>query len=156
MLQLTPMSGIPDETFFGNVADFPTGPHFKRGAKLSVFFHNLFSIAPMPSDLTFIANEAGKHLRERFSVLLGEGTRHFDCLVGYFISGLHRLHSALTQTVKTRILAGKAGDASADASASEREIDELVYALYGLTPEEIQIVESASAAASARQGGAAR
>ena len=29
-------------------------------------------------------------------------------------------------------------------SALEREIDELVYALYALTPEEIQLVESAA------------
>jgi len=31
-----------------------------------------------------------------------------------------------------------------DVSALEREIDELVYALYGLTPEEIEIVEGAT------------
>ena len=43
-----------------------------------------------------------------------------------------------------RILAAKARDASADVSALEREIDQLVYALYGLTPEEIKIVEEAS------------
>ena len=42
-----------------------------------------------------------------------------------------------------RILTAKQRDAEADTSALEREIDELVYALYGLTPEEIQIVESA-------------
>jgi len=35
------------------------------------------------------------------------------------------------------------------AAALEREIDKLVYALYGLTPEEIKIVESAFARASA-------
>jgi hypothetical protein len=35
-------------------------------------------------------------------------------------------------------------DASADTSASEREIGELVYALYGLTPEEIKLVEGAA------------
>jgi hypothetical protein len=40
-----------------------------------------------------------------------------------------------------RILTAKAQDASADVSALEREIDELVYALYGLTPEEIKTVE---------------
>ena len=40
-----------------------------------------------------------------------------------------------------RILAAKHRDAEADTSALEREIDELVYALYDLTPEEIQIVE---------------
>jgi hypothetical protein len=39
------------------------------------------------------------------------------------------------------ILAAKQRDAGADVSALEREIDELVYALYGLTPEEIKIVE---------------
>jgi hypothetical protein len=32
-------------------------------------------------------------------------------------------------------------DAGADVSALERELDELVYALYALTPEEIKIVK---------------
>ncbi len=40
-----------------------------------------------------------------------------------------------------RVLAAKHSDADADTSALEREIDQSVYALYGLTPEEIQIVE---------------
>ncbi|MEI6337383.1 MAG: TaqI-like C-terminal specificity domain-containing protein, partial [Verrucomicrobiota bacterium] len=39
------------------------------------------------------------------------------------------------------ILAVKRTDAEADTSAMEREIDQQVYALYGLTPEEIAIVE---------------
>ncbi len=39
------------------------------------------------------------------------------------------------------ILELKAADQSADTSALEREIDQQVYALYGLTPEEIGIVE---------------
>jgi hypothetical protein len=43
-----------------------------------------------------------------------------------------------------RILAAKQRDAEADTSALEREIDQLVYALYGLTPEEIKIVEGAA------------
>ncbi|MEI7730050.1 MAG: Eco57I restriction-modification methylase domain-containing protein [Verrucomicrobiota bacterium] len=42
-----------------------------------------------------------------------------------------------------RILAAKRRDAEADTSALEREIDKLVYALYGLTPEEITIVRDA-------------
>lgn len=46
-----------------------------------------------------------------------------------------------TSRLVDRILAAKAKDADADVSKLEREIDELVYALYGLTPEEIQIVE---------------
>ena len=43
-----------------------------------------------------------------------------------------------------RILAAKQREAEADVSALEREIDELVYALYGLTPEEIKLVEGAA------------
>ena len=44
-----------------------------------------------------------------------------------------------------RILAAKAANAEADTSALEREIDQLVYKLYDLTPEEIAIVEEATA-----------
>ena len=40
-----------------------------------------------------------------------------------------------------RILMAKQGDAGAEVSALEREIDQLVYALYGLTPEEIKLIE---------------
>jgi hypothetical protein len=38
----------------------------------------------------------------------------------------------------------KQRDAGADVIAWERQIDQLVYALYGLTPEEIQLVEEAA------------
>ena len=40
-----------------------------------------------------------------------------------------------------RILKAKRAKPTADTTAWEREIDERVYRLYGLTPEEIQIVE---------------
>ncbi|MBR4250749.1 MAG: Eco57I restriction-modification methylase domain-containing protein [Kiritimatiellae bacterium] len=40
-----------------------------------------------------------------------------------------------------RILAAKANDSEADTTAFESEIDTLVYTLYGLTPEEIAVVE---------------
>jgi len=40
-----------------------------------------------------------------------------------------------------RILAAKRADPAADISAWEREIDALVYQLYGLTAEEIAVVE---------------
>ena len=43
-----------------------------------------------------------------------------------------------------RILAAKRADPSADTGGLEREIDEQVYRLYGLTVEEIKIVEEAS------------
>ena len=39
------------------------------------------------------------------------------------------------------ILAAKRADARADTTQAERRIDELVYQLYELTPEEIAIVE---------------
>ena len=42
-----------------------------------------------------------------------------------------------------RILSAKQRDAGADVSAWERELDELVYALYALTSEEIKTVEGA-------------
>jgi hypothetical protein len=42
------------------------------------------------------------------------------------------------------ILVAKQHDPEADTSGLEREIDRLVYALYGLTSEEIQIVEGAA------------
>ena len=40
-----------------------------------------------------------------------------------------------------QILAAKRANPAADTSAWEREIDERVYRLYGLTPEEIKVVE---------------
>jgi len=40
-----------------------------------------------------------------------------------------------------RILAAKQTNPQADVTDLEREIDERIYRLYGLTPEEIRIVE---------------
>ncbi len=51
-------------------------------------------------------------------------------------------HDALVALVD-RILVAKQTNPAADTSALEREIDQQVYALYGLTPEEIKIVEGA-------------
>ncbi len=53
----------------------------------------------MSTDLTFITNEAGASLFERFNSLLKNDTRYFDCLVGYFfISGFYRLYPSLEKT----------------------------------------------------------
>jgi adenine-specific DNA-methyltransferase len=43
-----------------------------------------------------------------------------------------------------RILSVKQRDAGADVSGLERELDQLVCALYGLTPEEIKLMEGAT------------
>jgi hypothetical protein len=48
------------------------------------------------------------------------------------------------ECVVDRILAAKQRDSEADTSALEREIDELVYSLYGLTKEEKDIVKAAA------------
>ena len=58
------------------------------------------------SDLTFITNETGQNLLERFKVLIKD-TEFFDVLVGYFYtSGFHALYQALEKTRKIRILIG--------------------------------------------------
>jgi superfamily II DNA/RNA helicase len=66
------------------------------------------------SDLTFITNEPGKSLRDRLGVLLGNNTRYFDCLVGYFfISGFYKLYPDLEKVEKIRILVGLQTDRKA-------------------------------------------
>ncbi len=57
-------------------------------------------------DLTFITNEPGKTLKDRFNVLIKDA-RFFDCLVGYFyVSGFHSIYKALENAEKIRILIG--------------------------------------------------
>jgi hypothetical protein len=55
-----------------------------------------------------------------------------------------RKHDAVVAVVK-EILAAKKRDADAETRVLEREIDRLVYELYGLTAEEVSAVESGSA-----------
>ena len=58
------------------------------------------------SDLTFITNEKGQNLLERFKVLIKE-TEFFDLLVGYFYtSGFYAIYKSLEKTKKIRILIG--------------------------------------------------
>ena len=60
----------------------------------------------MNSDLTFITNESGKTLKDRFEVLIKD-SKFFDCLVGYFYSsGFHAIYKSLEKTEKIRILIG--------------------------------------------------
>ena len=60
----------------------------------------------MNSDLTFITNEDGNSLKDRFSTLIKD-TRFFDVLVGYFYtSGFYAIYPSLEKTEKIRILIG--------------------------------------------------
>lgn len=64
----------------------------------------------MNTDLTFLTNEKGNNLSERFNVLIKD-TRFFDVLVGYFyVSGFHALYKSLEATKKVRILVGISTD----------------------------------------------
>src|SRR6266481_5991019 len=68
----------------------------------------------MSTDLTFVTNEPGNSLRDRFTTLLTNDTRYFDCLVGYFyISGFHKIYPALENVGKVRILVGLQTDRAA-------------------------------------------
>jgi len=58
------------------------------------------------TDLTFITNEQGQTLKDRFQILIKD-TKFFDCLVGYFYtSGFYKIYKALENTEKIRILIG--------------------------------------------------
>lgn len=60
----------------------------------------------MTTDLTFITNEPGKSLKQRFDVLIKDA-RFFDVLVGYFFtSGFYAIYPSLEKTEKIRILIG--------------------------------------------------
>ncbi|OGJ49829.1 helicase [Candidatus Peregrinibacteria bacterium RIFOXYB2_FULL_32_7] len=64
----------------------------------------------MTTDLTFITNEKGESLLNRFTALIKD-TRYFDCLVGYFYtSGFHSMYKSLESTEKIRILIGISTD----------------------------------------------
>ena len=73
-------------------------------------------------------------------------TMHF---INYYVTQIAIPKSAVEDQSKQkpfiklvdRILAAKAKDAEADVSQLEQELDELVYALYALTPDEIKIVK---------------
>ena len=57
-------------------------------------------------DFTFITNEPGQTLKDRFQTLIKDCC-FFDCLVAYFyVSGFHQVYNALENTEKIRILIG--------------------------------------------------
>src|SRR6202046_1121554 len=93
----------------------------------------------MSTDLTFITNESGKSLRDRFGVLLGEDTRFFDCLVGYFfISGFYKLYPSLENVEKIRILVGLRTDTTAfELLPRAKEQGELTLNSHASTKEQV-------------------
>src|SRR5207247_10714201 len=93
----------------------------------------------MSSDLTFLTNEPGNALLDRFRALLGTNTRFFDCLVGYFfISGFHKLYPSLEQTEAIRILIGLKTDATVFESLEHgKERQEALFKSHAQTKEEI-------------------
>jgi hypothetical protein len=65
----------------------------------------------MSSDLTFLTNEQGNALSDRFRDLLGDNTKVVDVLVGYFfVSGFYQLYPSLEKTEKIRVLVGLKAD----------------------------------------------
>ena len=91
-----------------------TGDSVDAIIRMCIFLCKEANFLTMSSDLTFLTNEPGKSLRNRFSVLLGDNTRFFDCLVGYFfLSGFYKLYPALESVEKIRILIGLQTDRSA-------------------------------------------
>ena len=88
------------------------------------------------SDLTFLTNEPGNALLDRFRALLGKNTRLFDCLVGYFfISGFYKLYPSLEHTEKVRILIGLKTDAmvfqSLERAKNNQHLPDLLGCLRG-------------------------
>src|SRR5260370_38894041 len=93
----------------------------------------------MSSDLTFLTNELGNSLLDRFQALLGKNTRFFDCLVGYFfISGFHKLYPSLEHTEKARILIGLKTERSVFESLERaKEQQELAFKAHAQTKEKL-------------------
>ncbi len=61
-------------------------------------------------DLTFITNESGKTLKDRFEQLIKD-CKFFDCLSAYFyVSGFYAIYKPLQKTEKIKILIGTATD----------------------------------------------
>jgi len=100
-----------------------------------------------PLDLTFIVNEPGKTLKDRFAQLIKD-CKFFDCLVAYFkVTGFYQIYKALENTEKIRILIGIGTDKesfelieSAEGNASHYEtkkcISEIIQTEFESTDED--------------------
>jgi superfamily II DNA/RNA helicase len=97
------------------------------------------TVAAVSSDLTFILNDPGKSLRDRFGVLLGNDTRYFDCLAGYFfISGFYKLYPSLENVEKVRILVGLQTDRTAyELLQKAKEQSELAFRSHAAAKDQV-------------------
>ena len=85
------------------------------------------------ADTTFITNHSDKKLKDRIAELIGH-SKELKFLVGFFyFSGIRELYDSL-----------KNPDKQAQVKEYEYQIDQMVYELYGLTPEEIEIIEGSA------------
>ncbi len=77
-------------------------------------------------DLTFIVNEPGKTLKDRFKQLIKD-CKYFNCIVAYFrISGFYALWEALEKTEKIRIIVGMGVDKKTYDLLSVKEVKQEV------------------------------
>lgn len=89
----------------------------------------------MINDLTFITNEPGNKLVQRFSTLI-KNTQFFDCLVGYFYtSGFHSLYKSLEGTEKIRVLIGISTDRKTFDLIQESKFQDTLFLSYKETKE---------------------
>ncbi len=119
-----------------------------EGAGLLVAVH---SIIPTSASWQFVLALINStllnwyHLNTQYSVRIPQGSLKYP--ISFFKSLPIPLQDEQPQLVAkiarlvSQICAFRKQNPSADTSAVEKEIDQLVYALYGLTPEEIDIVE---------------
>ena len=115
-----------------------------KGARV----HNLKNVdveIPRNSLVVFTGLSGSGKSSLAFDTIYAEGQRRFmETLSAYarqFIGGIERPDVDKIEGLVDQILAAKQRDPAADTRALETEIDRRVSALYGLTPEEIAIVE---------------
>lgn len=93
----------------GTGARFSSMAHRGEPFVVCVDFNSIlwdYEIIMVNTDLTFITNEKGKNLKDRFNKLVKD-TRFFDVLVGYFYtSGFYAIYPQLEKTERIRILIG--------------------------------------------------
>lgn len=91
----------------------------------------------MNSDLTFITNENGATLLDRFKALIKD-TKHFDILVGYFyVTGFHQLVESLENTNKIRILIGIKTNRETFGLVEQAQMEQINFKSHTETKEEI-------------------